>query len=143
MKENKIPEMFLESIDKLMKNTLKKKIQLKTNSLRCYPRRPEDSRINWDNPAADILNLIRASSYPLDGAFTFLENKYKIIIWKASIEKLNEAIFAIPGQILFSNAGDPIIACKKSALRINKVTLSKNNKNAKEILLKSLRNRVI
>ena len=79
----------MDSINKIHKiKPVQQKKKIKT--LRCYPRKPIDSKINW-NVRHNILALIRASSFPFDGAFTFLnENKnHKIKIFKASKYKVN------------------------------------------------------
>jgi methionyl-tRNA formyltransferase len=45
-------------------------------------RRPEDGRIDWSRPAADIYNLIRAVAPPYPGAFTELAGR-RIVVAKA------------------------------------------------------------
>ncbi|KUG24120.1 hypothetical protein ASZ90_006086 [hydrocarbon metagenome] len=44
-------------------------------------RRPEDGRIDWKKSANEIYNLIRGVTDPYPGAFAFLDNGDKIIIW--------------------------------------------------------------
>ncbi|MGZ3607057.1 MAG: formyltransferase [Syntrophales bacterium] len=46
-------------------------------------RRPEDGRIDWNRPAVEIYNLIRAVTDPYPGAFGFLPGAGKILIWWA------------------------------------------------------------
>lgn len=43
-------------------------------------RKPEDGRINWDEPAIKIYNLMRAVTHPFPGAFTFFNDK-KLFVW--------------------------------------------------------------
>lgn len=43
-------------------------------------RKPEDGKINWDEPAIKIYNLMRAVTHPFPGAFTFLKDK-KLFVW--------------------------------------------------------------
>ncbi len=45
-------------------------------------RQPSDGRIDWDQSATDIYNLVRAVTHPFPGAFTHLDNR-KLFIWKA------------------------------------------------------------
>ena len=59
-------------------------------------RCPKDSQISWDKPKEDILRLIRASSKPYSGSYSFL-NEEKIKIWKAIDSKID--LFFNPGQI--------------------------------------------
>lgn len=140
----RIPNMFLEALQKLEKGTLKKKKQSQNEHhiLRCYPRKPQDSRIVWNQRAVDILRLIRASSQPFSGAFCYLEDNTLIRIWKAEEIEHPGQFLAIPGQVLYGKNGDPIIACGKGVLQLTEVTLD-NNEDAKPLILKSLRNRLI
>ncbi|AZJ35043.1 formyl transferase [Tenacibaculum singaporense] len=64
-----------------------------------YGRRaPNDGCINWSQTSKDIYKLIRASSRPHPGAFTFKED-VKIIIWKARIEN-NSNFAGVIGRVL-------------------------------------------
>jgi methionyl-tRNA formyltransferase len=44
-------------------------------------RRPEDGRIDWSRPAAEIYNLVRAVTRPYPGAFTALEGDPLTVWW--------------------------------------------------------------
>lgn len=74
-------------------------------------RRPEDGRIDWHKPAADIYNLIRAVTVPYPGAFTSLPGGGNMIIWWASPE-IEECVHPAPGTVglennhVFVKAGD-------------------------------------
>jgi methionyl-tRNA formyltransferase len=51
-----------------------------------YARRaPSDGNISWFHPVHEIHALIRASSHPHPGAYTYLGN-HQVIIWRAQIE---------------------------------------------------------
>ena len=41
----------------------------------CGQRKPEDSLIDWTMPEIEILRLIRASSRPYAGSYTFLDDQ--------------------------------------------------------------------
>ena len=45
-------------------------------------RTPEDGHINWSSDGKEILNLIRATTHPYPGAYTFFKNS-KLCIWEA------------------------------------------------------------
>ena len=60
-------------------------------------RKPEDGLIDWDKPAIEIANLVRAVSKPLPGAFTYVSAK-KVVIWKASAKRKSQYI-GEPGRI--------------------------------------------
>ena len=63
--------------------------------LRCYPRRPEDSKIDWQRDA-DYISFIRASSHPFQGAFTFLEGQQRLTVWRADIFQHTGEFLACP-----------------------------------------------
>ena len=98
--EASIPAMFAESLDGLQSGGLKPIPQPDDPalSLRCFPRRPQDGLIDWGLPAKQIHCLVRASSEPLSGAFTFL-NRRKLIIWRARPEVLPYPWLGMPGQV--------------------------------------------
>jgi len=62
-------------------------------------RVPADGFINWETmPTHEIDKLIRATTSPYPGAYTYYK-KEKLIIWSANKVDFNKFI-AIPGQIL-------------------------------------------
>ena len=61
-------------------------------------RRPEDGDIDWREPADSIFSLIRSTSRPYPGAFTFSGDR-KLIVWNASLREL-PPIVGVPGRIL-------------------------------------------
>ena len=85
--------------------------------MRCNPRRPEDSCINWNNPAIDILRLINASNKPYSGAFCQYEEE-KIIIWDAELVDDRERFCAVPGQVTKVQDGFFEVACGSGKIRI-------------------------
>ena len=90
--EERAPFLFLEVLSKLSKNPeyiLEKQSKNPAKALRCYPRKPEDGEINWNNSASEILTLINASSEPFAGAYSTYKNE-KIVIWNAEIVKDEE-----------------------------------------------------
>ena len=51
-----------------------------------YGRRaPEDGLIDWQRPAKEIYALIRATSHPHPGAYTYVKDT-KIVVWSAHLE---------------------------------------------------------
>lgn len=54
-------------------------------------RKPEDGRIDWSWTATRIYNLIRAVTDPYPGAFTFLPDKTKMLVWWGVPEETSEA----------------------------------------------------
>jgi len=144
--ENKVPELMFNAIEKLNNNP---KFILETQSknpkhaLRCYPRRPEDGKINWNFSAVNILRLINASSEPFSGAFCNYEND-KIIIWRAEIFTDNENYLAIPGQVsLIDHQSNCIIVITGNGkLKITEIEYQGDRCNPNTII-KSIRKRLL
>ena len=69
-----------------------------------WPKRtPLDGRIDWSKPAKEIHNLIRATTYPYPGAYTFFKNK-KLVIWKSTLDtSLDTSRIQEPGKIIIKN----------------------------------------
>ena len=110
-----------------------------------YPRKPEDSRINWNKSVSDVHALVRASSQPFDGAYCFLENNVKCIIWKSEFKEVDFQFFAIPGQVCDLDNNYPLISCndQNAFLKIIKYELVFENENSLNVKpFSSLRNRL-
>ena len=97
-------------------------------------RFPENGLINWENTNTFILRLIKATSKPYPGAFTF-KNKKKIIIWAAEKEE-NTEVYGSVGQICYNmNLKYIIVICKKGLIQITDATYE-NGSDATEDLKK-------
>ena len=122
--EEKTPYMFLNAIKKLENDNnyfLEKQSTNPKDILRCYPRLPEDGRINWKDDNKKILRLINASNKPYAGAYCFYEGK-KMIIWDAELYEDNEKYCAVEGQVAdIKDDGSIIIITGKGQLKINKI----------------------
>jgi UDP-4-amino-4-deoxy-L-arabinose formyltransferase/UDP-glucuronic acid dehydrogenase (UDP-4-keto-hexauronic acid decarboxylating) len=68
--------------------------------LRCYPRTPKDSEIDWSLSALKIQALIRASTHPFKGAYTFDSEQTLLRIHSAEITQCDFEYLSIPGSIL-------------------------------------------
>ena len=77
-------------------------------------RRPEDGRIDWTKSADEIYNLIRAVTEPYPGAFAFLDNDEKIIIWWAEPVMTKDAT---PGKLIFTNK-EALVQTDKNAIKL-------------------------
>jgi methionyl-tRNA formyltransferase len=72
-------------LDKIIGGAPNSRPQNITDS-KVYPRRkPEDGKIDWNQPAKAIRDLVRAVSKPYPGAFFFAQNN-KYTIWRCDIE---------------------------------------------------------
>ena len=102
------PDMFVRALEKLTINSeycIEKQSKDPKKALRCYPRLPEDSKINWNESAENIVRLINASSEPFSGAFCEFEGE-KMIVWCSEIQAFEENYFAMNGQVSSINFND-------------------------------------
>lgn len=76
----------------------------------CARRTSEDNLIDWTASTQDIDRLIRASSAPYSGAFTFTR-KRRVTIWAAVPWQLPYAYHSAAGQIVEYVEGDPVVRC--------------------------------
>lgn len=141
----RIPSLLEEAVRGLVSGNLQPVPQSTDPklSLRCYPRRPEDSRIDWRQSAEQIHRLVRASSRPFQGAFAFLESGERVTIWRAEPSADLGPFCAIPGQVMFVDRGEPVIACGQGALRLQDVEIAHlSPDDAKAAIGRSLRARL-
>jgi len=145
--ERRIPELFLCAVAGLETGQLvpDRSRMDPAASLRCYPRRPEDARIDWRHPAVLVHRLVRASSRPFAGAFSFLEGERRVTIWRAEIYPHPGAFLAVPGQVLMRADGDPVIACGDGCLRLTEMAVDGADSDgaARQIVGASLRQRLV
>ena len=66
---------------------------------------PADARIDWNQSASDIFNLIRATSQPYPGAFTYLDCR-KLTVWSARLPgDMRKYVSRVPGRVLSHQPG--------------------------------------
>lgn len=122
----KTPTLMLEAVQQLAKNphyVLERQSCEPKDALRCYPRRPEDGRIDWHKSAIDVLRLINASNKPYAGAYCDFEGQ-KLIVWDAELVPDDENFCAVPGQVTALAEGAIEIACLTGRLRLKLVELA-------------------
>jgi len=120
--EADVPGLYEEAIKKVLAQPDAYEIKGTLRGSRCYPRLPEDSQINWNQPAENVSRLVRASSQPYKGAFSFL-NDEKIIIWKAKAVMPPDKFFAIPGHVVALNKANNsvMVACTDGLLEVQEI----------------------
>jgi methionyl-tRNA formyltransferase len=114
------PKLMLEALQLLDADpnyVLEKQSKDPTKALRCYSRKPEDGRIDWNQPAIKIIRLINACNKPYAGAFCEFEGS-KLIIWDAEFLNDGEVFFAVPGQVTKIGDGFIEVACKDGKIAI-------------------------
>jgi UDP-4-amino-4-deoxy-L-arabinose formyltransferase/UDP-glucuronic acid dehydrogenase (UDP-4-keto-hexauronic acid decarboxylating) len=144
--QSRVPKMFLQAVDLLEKNpnyVLEKQSKNPKDALRCYPRMPEDGRIDWKKENIEILRLINASGDPYSGAYCEFDSK-KLIIWDAELYEDEEIYLAIPGQIAEHNLpdGSIIAICGKGKLKIKEVTYE-GRKGKPSEFIRTIRKRLV
>lgn len=110
------------------------------DALRCYPRRPEDGRIDWRKPALDVLRLINACNRPYAGAFCRFEDK-NLIVWDAALVEDGEIFLAVPGQVTKIGAGYLEVACQPGKLRLLEIEVD-GEVTSPDRFVRSLRSRL-
>jgi methionyl-tRNA formyltransferase len=131
-----VPVSFKKSLELLGRDPgymLKYADQDSPKSLRCYPRREQDGLINWNESSNYIHRLIRASSRPYPGAYSFLEGK-KLTIWKGKLNDDNENYFAVPGQICEVGEGYFTVISGNGKVRVDEWECEKRVRNIRQRL---------
>ncbi len=96
-------------------------------------RKPEDGLINWQQPATQIHNFIRALTRPYPGAFTYYQHN-KLYIWKATLEPTKTQAHIKNGMILhITKQNHLIVRCSGSNLKILEYTYAPNTTKKPQI----------
>lgn len=141
--ESVTPGLFVDALGQLQLDPsfiLERQPKNSALALRCYPRRPEDGRIDWRKPAIDVLRLINASGKPYAGAFCYFE-EMKLIIWSAELVSDDEMFCAVPGQITGLGECYLDIACGTGKIRVHEVEMDGQRYPPRE-LIGSIRKRL-
>ncbi len=114
---------MVRSVEDLNEGTLKPEPQSADpdDVLRTFPRRPEDSRLDWSWSTERILRMIRASSHPFAGAISYLEGERRVTIWRAERHDYATRFLAVPGQVCLKSDEHPVIACADGMVRLTDV----------------------
>lgn len=96
-----VPELFVHVLDGLQDGSLVAVDQPANPalSLRCYPRHPRDSELDWDRAADELCRLVRASAEPFSGAYSFLGTE-RVVVWRARAETIGHPYLGTPGQVI-------------------------------------------
>ncbi len=112
--------MIRELLPRLSAGDITTRAQEEISVSYCARRTATDSLIDWGAGLESIDRLIRASSEPYAGAFTFTR-KRRVTIWAAEPWPQKHPFHAAQGQIVEYVDGDPIVNCGNGAyLRITK-----------------------
>lgn len=140
----RIPVLFGEALSLLSKDStyiLESQSADPRSILRCYPRRPEDGKIDWRCTNDQVLRLINASNKPYPGAFCVFSDR-PMIIWDAETVHDNENYCAVAGQVIHITSLYIDVACGKGKLRIKSVEVD-GVVDYPSVWIKSIRNRLL
>jgi len=139
------PELFVEAIDGLESGTVEPTPQPSDpgEALRCYPRIPADSRIEWARSASFLARLIRASSEPLPGAYTYL-NRERLTVWRAHVDLPETGVLGTPGQVARRrpDVGEVAVLTGDGFLVLEEIQLGEGDRRAATEVIKSHRTRL-
>jgi methionyl-tRNA formyltransferase len=138
------PGLFVDALAQLQRDpcfVMERQPKDPALALRCYPRSPEDGRIDWRKPAGDVLRLINASGKPYAGAFCDFEGR-KMIIWDAGLVQDQELFCAVPGQITKLGENHVEVACGDGKIRIKEAEIE-GHVNAPRAWIGSIRKRLL
>lgn len=112
--------MLLENLSPLKNGKAKRIKQDNSQFIEYWPKRsPEDGKIDWGKSAREIHTLIRATTHPYPGAFSFFK-KSKLKIWKAEFLEENSSG---AGKIIEVSKQGVKIGTGQGTLIIQKVSL--------------------
>ena len=109
-----------ELLPKLKEGKMNSKPQDHTKATFLGVRREEDGYIQWKASAEDVHKLIRASSHPYPGAYSFV-NGEKIKIYSAT---LRPEFTGVSGRVIAVEQGKPIITCAEGAIELGEIQSS-------------------
>jgi len=143
--EVRSPVLFARAVNAIEHKKLEPTAQPLDPSLflRCYPRRPDDGLVDWGMSAQHLGRLVRASSEPFAGAYSYYKGE-RITIWRARAEPWPCPSLAIPGQVVQRNleTGEVTIAAGEGRLVLEEVQLNNQTRTKPAMILKSLRDRL-
>ena len=101
--------VLARQIDALLAGTAKETSQDDSQATYFGGRKPEDGRINWSLPTAQIFNLIRAVTDPYPGAFTDIGTTRLMVWWAepSAFRNVGPALVAAPSGMASSASPTP------------------------------------
>lgn len=108
-------EMLPGLLDRLAAGEVPRQAQDHARASVCARRRPEDGRIDWTRPAAEIERLIRAVGDPYPGALTDGPKGEAMTIRRARLHPRAGYYIGVPGQVQAVDAGGFTVFCGDGA----------------------------
>jgi len=143
--EERIPKLFVEALEGLETGKIVPVAQPSDPALalRCYPRIPSDSFLDWRKPADFLARLVRASSEPFAGAYTYYQGE-RFIVWRAFSQQFAVPSLATPGQVVWRSEADGTVAVAtgEGVLVIQDAELKSRGRRSPSELITSMRARL-
>ena len=107
--------MILDNIYEIKKGKITKILQDESKFIESWPKRTSnDGKIDWNHTAKEIHTLIRASTHPYPGAYTYFKKK-KLIIWKSV---LVDSSTNKPGELMKISDSELQIGTSKGIIKL-------------------------
>ncbi len=106
--------VLARQIDGLLAGTAPRTVQDESKATYFGGRKPEDGRIDWNWPAARIVNLVRAVAEPFPGAFSDGGGR-RLFVWRARAVDGT----GTPGTVL-SAGPRPVVAAGEGAVELQR-----------------------
>jgi methionyl-tRNA formyltransferase len=119
------PQLMVDAVNRLGSDplyVLKGQSKDPKDAFRCYPRRPEDGRIDWKQSSLEVLRLVNACNRPYAGAFCQLDDEH-VVIWDAELLDDGEIFCGVPGQVTGITQGYIDVACGLGKLRVKEIEI--------------------
>jgi len=107
--------MILDNLNQIKKGKIIKIVQDESKFIENWPKRtPNDGQINWKQTAKKIHTLIRASTHPYPGAYTYFKKK-KLVLWKSV---LIDSSIKKPGEIMKISTNELEIGTSRGIIKL-------------------------
>jgi UDP-4-amino-4-deoxy-L-arabinose formyltransferase/UDP-glucuronic acid dehydrogenase (UDP-4-keto-hexauronic acid decarboxylating) len=105
--------LLRDALPQIANGSIAEIVQDESQATTVRGRTPEDGRLNWEQSAESLHNLVRAVSDPWPGAFGFVGTN-KFIVWKSRVR--HDVAAAKPGTVM--SVSPLVVACGNGALEI-------------------------
>lgn len=120
-------ELALDSwLPKLKKGHIELTAQNENEATYYAKRAPFDGVIDWYRASMEVDCLVRATSKPHPGAFSFFGD-YKIIIWKSSFTDIGFPLGVVGRVVALTSDGFPVVQCGSGYLIVESYDCCDNN----------------
>ncbi|MCS2171074.1 bifunctional UDP-4-amino-4-deoxy-L-arabinose formyltransferase/UDP-glucuronic acid oxidase ArnA [Scandinavium sp. TWS1a] len=105
--------LLRDALPQIANGSIAETVQDESQATYVGRRTPDNGRLNWEQSAESLHNLVRAVSDPWPGAFGFVGTN-KFIVWKSRVR--HDVAAAKPGTVM--SVSPLVVACGNGALEI-------------------------